>query len=379
MSARLPAAQRRLQIADAILELLGSCSVEAVSTRRVAELVGISQPALFRHFSTRDELLIAAVERVREELAPLAEEAIRAGGIDGIRVLAAGLFHHAKVFPGIPRLLFYGGAMIGSQAEEQFPTFHKSLRLVVSMQRNLVAQLLSDAVENKTLTCQQSPERAARFFVGLVQGMMFQFRFDAKADSQAERNPAQLADSVVEFWLSGLCAEVSIGGGVDARSASQSSPVRRLATTSPFHELDVRPILESGVDPLVEIQQALANLPAESLLKVTAPFQPNPLLAFLQSRGLRTQSVQFSEQHWVLEILGTAVPDIIDLRELEAPEPLEQCLHSSARLAPGQDFYARLPRVPRLLLPRLQDRGLRFWVHEEPDSSALILIRNPAP
>jgi len=74
-------------------------------------------------------------------------------------------------------------------------------------------------------------------------------------------------------------------------------------------------------------------------------------------------------------VLGPETPEIADLRDMEAPEPMEKILLACSRLDDGQFFLAHLPHVPMPLFPQLELRGLRWWVHEEADQSALILIR----
>ena len=77
-------------------------------------------------------------------------------------------------------------------------------------------------------------------------------------------------------------------------------------------------------------------------------------------------------------VLGAFTPDIVDLRELEAPQPMERILLACAQLGAGEFYLARLPRVPVMLFPHLESRGLSWWVHEEADKSALVLIRRGA-
>ncbi len=77
-------------------------------------------------------------------------------------------------------------------------------------------------------------------------------------------------------------------------------------------------------------------------------------------------------------VLGDETPAIVDLRNLEAPEPMEKILIACAQLNLGEFFLAHLPHRPNLLFPHLESRGLSWWVHEEPDQSALVLIRKEA-
>lgn len=77
-------------------------------------------------------------------------------------------------------------------------------------------------------------------------------------------------------------------------------------------------------------------------------------------------------------VLGEETPEIIDLRGLEAPEPMEKVLIACAQLNASEFFLAHLPHRPNMLFPHLESRGLSWWIHEEPDQSALVLIRKEA-
>lgn len=48
--------ERREEILDAALTLFSQKGVQAVSTRQIAEIAGISQPALYAYFATKDDI-----------------------------------------------------------------------------------------------------------------------------------------------------------------------------------------------------------------------------------------------------------------------------------------------------------------------------------
>jgi hypothetical protein len=74
-------------------------------------------------------------------------------------------------------------------------------------------------------------------------------------------------------------------------------------------------------------------------------------------------------------VTGKDIPEIVDLRGLEAPEPMEKILMASAQLEKNGIYIAHLPHVPAPLFPHLDSRGLQWRVFEESDGSALVLIR----
>jgi hypothetical protein len=121
----------------------------------------------------------------------------------------------------------------------------------------------------------------------------------------------------------------------------------------------------------------LETLPRGGALKLEVGFEPAALVASLSERGLSAEASECSRGVWSLEVRPAGSPEIIDLRDLEAPEPLERMLEAAARLAPGDALLARLPRFPRLLPPQFARRGLPWEIYEERDRSALVHVRRP--
>ncbi|MBF0283738.1 MAG: DUF2249 domain-containing protein [Magnetococcales bacterium] len=178
--------------------------------------------------------------------------------------------------------------------------------------------------------------------------------------------------------LTRLCAEP------DATSdAADPLPPERI------HALDVRPILQQGVDPFAAIQEALDQLPRGDGLALTAPFEPIPLHAALARRGFTHRARRQADGTW--RVLyhpaprepGAAVAppspaaEALDLRGLPPPEPLLRALQAVVALPPGGVLTTLHDRPPHLLLPRLAERGLEVAQDEDPEGSVRLTIRRP--
>ncbi len=80
----------------------------------------------------------------------------------------------------------------------------------------------------------------------------------------------------------------------------------------------------------------------------------------------------------IFSLTGNNIPDIIDLCNLEAPEPMIRILSAGAQLGAKDIYLARLPHVPFPLFPLLEKRELDWQIHEEDDGRVLVLIRRQA-
>ena len=358
-----PEPARRDQIVAAALALLATTPLERLTTRAIAAAVGVSQPALFRHFRSREAILLAVVETVRAQLegellqllTPPADRAPPPPLAQSL-ALARALIGHVVRHPGLPRLLFADLAL-------DAPALRVAVRQLVSMQRALVAELVTQAQRLGQVAPSVDPPAAAVLFVAMLQGLFLQQALDDLA-------PADLPDRLerlLPLWLAAL--------GAEAQAPLQPPPpAAALPEPGPdgLQLLDVRPILAQGIDPLTAILAALLPLPRDSVLVVTAPFRPRPLEALLASKGHGITAIEGQEGAWSTVVRVAEPAPLLDLRELEPPEPLQRIVALVRALPPGGVLVALLPRAPRWLLPQLQQLGCTHSVAELADGSALL-------
>jgi uncharacterized protein DUF2249 len=67
--------------------------------------------------------------------------------------------------------------------------------------------------------------------------------------------------------------------------------------------LDVRPVLEQGGEPFVQIMEAAERVPAGQTLVLVAPFEPVPLYGVLGARGFAHAIQQLAADEWVVRFM----------------------------------------------------------------------------
>lgn len=84
---------RKGEILDAAVDVFGRKGYEAGSLREIAEIVGISEPAIYRHFGSKHDLfehmLIATGDRIAAEVGPLVDSATASNVADILREIVA--------------------------------------------------------------------------------------------------------------------------------------------------------------------------------------------------------------------------------------------------------------------------------------------------
>lgn len=179
---RKSAEDRRAEIVETTLGLLTVTPVEKLSTARIAEEVGITQAAIFRHFPTKDALWGAVLEAVERRAVRAWDGAVGDADtpLNRLRAVLKAQLSLIAAVPAIPVLIFSAGRVSGEKAMRPV-----HLRVMQGLRQRLQVQL-RDAAETGGIVA-PSPEDAVDLFMGLLQGTVLRWRLsDGGFDLVAE-------------------------------------------------------------------------------------------------------------------------------------------------------------------------------------------------
>lgn len=165
MRARKQSGQaRRDQIAHAVLSIATERGLESVSVAAVAARVGVSPPALYRHYPSKDAMLDATLERMASGILANLER-VRAGRADPLTSVARLFEHHVafvRAHRGIPLLIFSHDIL-----------HHRARRLrlvnVMTTYRGGIEDLFRAAQRDGLVHAQLDPATLSLMFFGLFQ------------------------------------------------------------------------------------------------------------------------------------------------------------------------------------------------------------------
>ena len=105
---RMDAGERQEEIIQAALDLAAKHGVESVTTQDMADALGLTQGAIFRHFPTKDDIWLAAISWVRRRLMSVVEAAaVRSENpLEALEGIFLAHVSFVVKHPAIPRLVF---------------------------------------------------------------------------------------------------------------------------------------------------------------------------------------------------------------------------------------------------------------------------------
>lgn len=166
----LPAEERRAATVEAVVDLAGEQNPSDITTTAIAQRMGLTQGALFRHFPNKDAILQAVMSWVSKRLLARVDKAANSAA-SPIEALEAVFMTHigfVSEHPGVPRMLF--GEL--QRAEETLPK--RMVQTLTQRYGERLCRLLEAGKAQGELDPDLDVKAAALLFIGTIQGLVMQ-------------------------------------------------------------------------------------------------------------------------------------------------------------------------------------------------------------
>jgi AcrR family transcriptional regulator len=193
---RLPAAHRQIEVVQAVLALAAERDPGSITTVAIAERVGVTHGALFRHFADKDAIWAAVFDWVSTALGSAVRPAFDEGRdpLDTLQRVFVAHVGFVEAHPGVPRILFHELQRSGDS-----PARARLRGLVLDYRRRL-GGLFEAAKKSGQVDATLDAEAAAVLFIGTVQGIVLQTALFARAGSMQAH-----ARRILPLLLHGFC------------------------------------------------------------------------------------------------------------------------------------------------------------------------------
>jgi AcrR family transcriptional regulator len=185
----LRAEERRAATVQAVVDLAAEQNPAEITTTAIADRMGLTQGALFRHFPTKDAILEATLSWVSERLLARVDKAAEGAAAPAAALEAMFMAHIDFVarHPGVPRMLF---------GELQLPGETLPKRMVQTLIRQYeqrLRRLMEVGKAQGELSAGLNVDAAAVLFIGTIQGLVMQSLLAGKVSRIRHDAPAVYA------------------------------------------------------------------------------------------------------------------------------------------------------------------------------------------
>ncbi len=211
--AKQPTEARQASLIEAALALAAEHCPADVTTAQLAQAIGVTQGAVFRHFESKEAIWLAVFEDTSTRMLALLHQAA-AEQTDAVNALQAVFEAHVAfviAHPGMPRLMFQE-----LQHARETP-LKAGVGRVMGAYRQLLLGLLERAQAEGQLAPGTDVMSAAVLFVGAIQGLVIQGLVSGSMDPVRARAPG-----VFSLLRTGLTGRPSPSALLSSHSAKTS-------------------------------------------------------------------------------------------------------------------------------------------------------------
>jgi AcrR family transcriptional regulator len=156
---------RQEQLAQAALSLITTQGLKGLSVARVARRVGLVPSAVYRHFESKDELLDAVLELIRERLSANVVQASQ-GTKDALQVLRRLVMAHVRLIRENEGIL---SVVFSDEVQNGRPERKARVHTMIQGYLNKVAQIVSRGQREGHIRPDVDPGTVSVMFLGLIQ------------------------------------------------------------------------------------------------------------------------------------------------------------------------------------------------------------------
>ena len=187
---------RQEKILEETLRLVRENGLSNLTTRRVAERVGFSEPALYRHFPTKQSLLLGLMAKLEEMLLGRAQEILEEVDKSAEQRLEEVLRFHLDLNQqnnSLPILLLAEASSSGD------PELIARMRVILENYLDLLRELVEEGQGKKMLVSPPQPDCLALLILGLPAAFAIRHRLHPQAEFEE-----RVKDSLVPFLMESL-------------------------------------------------------------------------------------------------------------------------------------------------------------------------------
>ena len=172
---RKSAPERKAEIVETAIRLAADIGPDRLTTEQLATEIGISQPAIFRHFPTKDAIWENVAERICKLMGSRTSVDTGAAPDVLVRRMVAAQLDFIKTTPAVPAILF------SRELHAQNDTLRQIFANLMSGRQKRMAGVFAKGVESGVFRKDLDTDAAAYLVLTLIQGLAMRWSLENRA------------------------------------------------------------------------------------------------------------------------------------------------------------------------------------------------------
>lgn len=165
---------RQIEIINAATELMNQGGIQQLTTKSLAEKMGFSEPAIYRHFKNKTDILSSVLNYFGMGLKTKMKELIQSQdkGIEKLKRIIEFQFEHFSNQPAIVMVIF---AETSFQYEEKLSS---AVHNILTNKKESVVRIIEQGQKDNSIRSDVNPNQLSSIFMGSMRFIILQWRLD---------------------------------------------------------------------------------------------------------------------------------------------------------------------------------------------------------
>lgn len=173
---RKSAEERKKEIVLTAIKLAGDVGPDRLTTQHLADAIGISQPAIFRHFPTKEAIWQAVAQEIARTMKANAALSVNdaMNPLQRLQAMLSGHLEFMQATPAVPAILF------SSELHAENAGLREYFAGLTSGRHRAFSNLISTQIEAGQFRSDLVADDAAYLILALVQGLAMRWSLNAR-------------------------------------------------------------------------------------------------------------------------------------------------------------------------------------------------------
>lgn len=191
---RKSAAARRAEIVETAIRLSAEIGPDRVTTQHLADEVGVTQPAIFRHFATKSEIWLAVADQIVGDLQAIHSAAETSGNPhDALHKIVGQHLVHVSENPAVPAILF------SRELQAENPALRGKFSSLMTERGKAVAELITRAQQDGLHRAEIVATDAAHLLMAAMNGVFVRWSLEERAFDLVDEGGRMLGGLIDSF------------------------------------------------------------------------------------------------------------------------------------------------------------------------------------
>jgi TetR/AcrR family transcriptional regulator, fatty acid metabolism regulator protein len=191
-----PLTDRQKEIIDVSIKIIAQKGIQQLTIKNISKSMGISEPALYRHFDSKMEILLAILSNFKKNIDTISAN-INSNNTSSIDQIESIMINHFKKFTVNPAL---AAVIFSEEIFQNDKRLAEQVNLIMQLNQDMIVKIIEKGQQNNEIRNDIPENQLSIMIMGTLRLMVTKWRL-SKYSFDLEQEGADLLNSIKKILV----------------------------------------------------------------------------------------------------------------------------------------------------------------------------------